>query len=73
MVSNQTKRNQSVVPQSSKEVVKKKISKKVVKNKKVHPKSKRGQIKFAQSMKKDKQQDGPVKHSIEVRARTTHY
>ena len=70
MVSSQTKRKQSVVPESSKEVVKKKIKKKTVKVKKIHPKSKRGQIHFAQSLK---QQDGPVKHSIEVRVRTTHY
>ena len=71
MVSKQTKKNQhqSVSP-SSKEVVKKKIKKKIVKVKKVHPKSKRGQIHFAQSMK---QQDSPVKPSIEVRVRTTHY
>ena len=62
MVSNQTKmkQRQSVPPSS------KKVKTKVVKDKKVHPKSKRGQINLTQS-KKNYKQDGSVKHSIEVR------
>ena len=63
MVSNQTKKKQrQSVPPSSKKVK----TKVVKKDKKVHPKSKRGQINLAQS-KKNYKQDGSVKHSIEVR------